>query len=312
MRVVCGDEQRGRSQSGSLARLFLSVICLLGLAVVWQAETGTVFSQEGDSSEERAALEVPHCTISLIDRVTLAADRAGVLGQVPFEEGDEVPAGTLVAQLINNEAAARLQLATLAAQSEIAILVAEKTRDVAEAELQQAQFLNQRQPVYTEFEMRRLKLTLDQTVLEREKAVHEQHLKRVEQEVAQAQLAQHDVKSTFAGTVVRVFKQQGEAVQQGEPLLEIASNKRLRIEGYVPVLEVHQLRVGDEVRVELDDNSFEIPPLTGKLRFIDLTVQSVTQEVRVWAEVDNSEQILKPGQLATMRVYSRTQSTGTE
>ncbi len=308
MQMECGNLRRGVTQSGQFARVLLGMVCLLGLAVGGLAGAGTALSQEGKVSEKGAALEVPHCTISLIDRVTLAADRAGVLGLVPFEEGDEVPTGTLVAQLINNEAAARLELATLAAQSEIAILVSEKTRDVAEAELQQAEFLNQRQKVYTEFEMRRLRLTLDQTVLEREKAIHEQHLKRLEQDVAQAQLNQHDVKSTFAGTVVRVFKQRGEAVQQGEPLLEIASDKRLRIEGYVPVREVRQLRVGDEVQVELDDNSFEAPPVTGKLRFIDLTVQSVTQEVRIWAEVDNSEQILKPGQLATMRVVSRSQA----
>ena len=252
--------------------------------------------------EPKGEILVRHCTISLIDHVTLAADRAGILGQVPFEEGDEVAEKALVAQLINDEAAARLELSVSAAESDIGIRLAEKTRDVAEAELRQAELLNQTRQVYTEFEMRRLRLTLDQTILEREKAVHEQRLKSLEQAVAQAQLKSHDVVSTFGGMVVRVFKKRGEAVQQGEPLLEIASDKRLRIEGYLPVEEARLLKPGDEVLVELDGETPAKAPVRGRLRFVDVSVQRVTQEVRIWAEVDNTDRILKPGQQATLRI----------
>ena len=294
--------QQGTSPTGGTVRMILCVICLGVCGLGTSAWHGTTRAQDEPARQAARTLEVPHCTISLIDRVTLAADRAGVLGRLPYEEGDEVTANQLVAQLINNEAVTRLELASVAAQSEIAIRVAEKTRDVAEAELLQAEDLNHRREVYTEFELRRLRLNLDQTILEREKAIHEQQLKQLEQAVTQSQLDQHDVKSTFSGTVVRVFKQVGEAVQQGEPLLEIASDKRLRIEGYVPLNQIRPLHVGDEVEVELDDNSSASPPVTGKLRFIDLTVQSVTQEVRIWAELNNTAQTLKPGQIATMRI----------
>jgi len=305
MQQLNGTLKQWALQTGGAVRVMIIVICLGSSGLGGPSWSGIACSQEKPSGKAPSVLEVPHCTISLIDRVTLAADRAGILGLLPYEEGDEVAAEKLVAQLINQEAAARLELASVAADSEIAIRVAEKTRDVAEAELLQAEDLNRKREVYTAFEIRRLRLNLDQTVLEREKAVHEQELKRLEQAVAQAQLEQHDVKSTLAGTVVRVFKQVGEAVQQGEPLLEIASDKRLRIEGYVPVREVRQLRIGDEVQVELSDDTIAGPALTGKLRFIDLTVQSVTQEVRIWAEVDNTTQTLKPGQLATMRIRIR-------
>ena len=305
MQLSDGTLKQWAFQTSGTLRVMIFVICLGSSGLGGPSWSGIACSQEKPSGKAASVLEVPHCTISLIDRVTLAADRAGILGLLPYEEGDEVAAEKLVAQLINQEAAARLELATVAADSEIAIRVAEKTRDVAEAELLQAEDLNRKREVYTAFEIRRLRLNLDQTVLEREKAVHEQQLKRLEQAVAQAQLEQHDVKSTLTGTVVRVFKQVGEAVQQGEPLLEIASDKRLRIEGYVPVREVRQLRIGDEVQVELSDDTIAGSPLTGKLRFIDLTVQSVTQEVRIWAEVDNTTQTLKPGQLATMHIRIR-------
>ena len=305
MQLSDGTLKQWAFQTSGTLRVMIFVICLGSSGLGGPSWSGIACSQEKPSGKAASVLEVPHCTISLIDRVTLAADRAGILGLLPYEEGDEVAAEKLVAQLINQEAAARLELATVAADSEIAIRVAEKTRDVAEAELLQAEDLNRKREVYTAFEIRRLRLNLDQTVLEREKAVHEQQLKRLEQAVAQAQLEQHDVKSTLTGTVVRVFNQGGEAVQQGEPLLEIASDKRLRIEGYVPVREVRQLRIGDEVQVELSDDTIAGSPLTGKLRFIDLTVQSVTQEVRIWAEVDNTTQTLKPGQLATMHIRIR-------
>ncbi|MBL4884982.1 MAG: hypothetical protein JKY95_10670, partial [Planctomycetaceae bacterium] len=42
----------------------------------------------------------------------------------------------------------------------------------------------------------------------------------------------------------------------------------------------------------------------GKIRFIDGSATPVTQQVRVWAEVYNTDRLLLPGLRATMEIQS--------
>lgn len=245
-------------------------------------------------------LRIPHCTVSLIDEVTLAAGRSGLLSQVLYREGDQVEAKTLVAQLANEEAAAQEALADYAAKSDIAIRLAEKICDAAETELQNGYSLNERRQVLTEFEIRRLELAFEQAKLEVEQATHDRELKNLERGVAHAQTRAHDIRSTFAGTVVQVFKDAGEAVQQGEPLLRIVNDQRLKIEGFAPAAAARQLKVGQPARIEITSPEGKSSFIQGRLKFVDISIQPVTQEVRLWVEVDNKEGHLKSGQIVAL------------
>ena len=43
-------------------------------------------------------------------------------------------------------------------------------------------------------------------------------------------------------------------------------------------------------------------PATGKIVFIDSVVQPVTQQVRIWADVENTDELLLPGLTAVMSI----------
>lgn len=255
-----------------------------------------LIAQENSHSESQVT--VRNCTVSFVEHVTLSVDRPGIIGKVLSEEGDHILEGSLMAQLDNKEAATKYELAKLAAKNEIQIRLAEATRQVAEVELKQAELLNRNQQVITEFEIRRLKLTLDQAELQRNQAIHEQQLKIQEEAVSLAQLKMHDVHAPFAGTVVRVFKHPGESIQQGEPLVELVNSQYLRVEGYIPLQESLKIKTGQTVTIKLEEGS--APLGQGNLHFIDLSVQSVTQEVRIWSKVNNDKGKLTSGQIVTM------------
>jgi multidrug efflux pump subunit AcrA (membrane-fusion protein) len=81
----------------------------------------------------------------------------------------------------------------------------------------------------------------------------------------------------------------------------------VRIEGYVPVEQVWQLKVGQPVRVQLDLGGDQKLPMeqeifTGTLGFVDVTVQSVAGTVRIWAEIENRKELLKDGLSARMSI----------
>lgn len=281
------------------------VSSLLGMTLALQASIA--FADQPQTEETSTVVEVPGCTFTLVDHVTLAAERAGVIREIGVAEGDTIGNDELVARLASEEASAHLRLARLAAESDIAIRLAEKTQAVARTELQQAEELNKRRQIYTEFELRRLRLTLDKTILEAQQAEHDRELRTLEEAVAAATLRSFDIRSTFAGTVVQVFRRPGEAVQQGEPIARIVNAGRLKVEGFAPVQQTRDFHPGQKVSVVLNDVSPAVV-LRGRLRFVDVSVQSVTQEVRIWAEVDNSAGLARPGLSATLRIHPDTPS----
>jgi len=249
-------------------------------------------------------IDIQECTINLIDKVTLAVDKPGIIGKVVVKEGDLVLAKSLVVQLKNEEAQAQVNLAIKAKEVTAEVDIAKKNNEVANKELERAVKINQSSKAITEHELNRLQLAVDQTNLEIEKAEDERTLKALEYTVAMARLKAHDVDSTISGVVVRIYKSAGEAVQQGDPLCEIVNDERLRIEGYVPVSLLHKLTRGQKVTVAMKINSEQTQvEAEGVLDFIDIVVQPVTREVRVFAEVKNLDHKLKPGLRASMKIH---------
>lgn len=275
------------------------------LAITFTLQKSIAMAAPSQTEETSATREIPDCTFTLVDHVTLAAERAGVIREIRVAEGDRIGNDELVARLASEEASAHLRLARLAAESDIAIRLAEKTQSVAFTELQQAEELNKRRQIYTEFELRRLRLTLDKTILEAQQAEHDRELRTLEEAVAAATLRSFEIRSTFAGTVVQVFRRPGEAVQQGEPIARIVNTGRLKVEGFAPVQQISDFHPGQKISVVANDVSPAVV-LQGQLRFVDVSVQSVTQEVRIWAEVDNSAGLARPGLSATLRIHSDT------
>lgn len=116
---------------------------------------------------------------------------------------------------------------------------------------------------------------------------------------AKAELEVLQLKAPRNGIVTRAFKQTGEGAQSGEKILEIVSTQRIRAEVKVPAIAAARLKVGLPITVVVEQPTGETPmseeryPAT--LKFIDPTIIQVGQEVRIWAELDNSHGKLREG-----------------
>jgi hypothetical protein len=122
------------------------------------------------------------------------------------------------------------------------------------------------------------------------------------------------VKSPIAGVVEQRYKDVGEWVQPGEPIMQVIRMDQLRIEGFLPADEVFPTDVvNKDVSVEVvfkksadDAGNQLLEPFAGKLTFVSNQVQA-GGEYKVWAEVKNRQTpegqwVLRPGMVATMKI----------
>jgi macrolide-specific efflux system membrane fusion protein len=150
------------------------------------------------------------------------------------------------------------------------------------------------------------RLTVQKNQLEAEQAEHEHQvalleLKAQENEftAARAQVARRRVVAPFDGVIVQIYVRRGEWVEPGQKALRIVNVDRLKAEGFVPAAGAVAELSGKSVSLEVDGLSPQ-RSLGGTIAFVSPEVDPITGQVRVWAEIDNHEGKLRPGQSARM------------
>jgi len=302
---------------------------------------------EGPASGELRVLTIPGCTIRFVNKSTYATARPGIIADLPFEEGDRVPAGSLIVRLRDEVAEANYKLRAQQAAITTAILIAEKEQMATSMELADKQKANKvyrasvpddtYSPPFPQSEIRRLEVINEARILQVQQAEEELGLNQVAKEQAEAELETYRVHADFGGLVTHVEKNVGEAVNLGDEIMTIVDTSRVRVEGNIPYADARRLQVGDPVYIQLvlpEDfsdrtavnfqNSFDGPPpvtppnrkplpeeqevFTGRIGFIDVETKGDTglvNEVRLWAEVKNRDNILLEGLPAVMKVQVR-------
>ncbi len=264
-------------------------------------------SPAGGSSTNPDKIVLRQCRIKLIDRVILASDQPGILEYVEPEEGDLVRAGQVVAKLKDDVARAAYEIAKKKAENDVQVRYARKAAELAQAEFMKAMEANRQVPgAVPDIEVRRLKLAWEKSRLSIELADHEFAVAALEAKQAEAQLEMYRIKAPWDGIVTQIYKRKGEAVRQGDPILEMARTDRVRVEGRVSINDVWRVKPGMAVQVQLDIPGIDLPEehqvFEGRVVFVDVAVQPVTRDVRVWARVANHDNILKDGLTATMTI----------
>lgn len=255
----------------------------------------------------RKPIELTRCRIKLIDKVTLASDRPGILRFVEPKEGSPVKRDQPVAGLLDDVARAKFDRASKEAENDIEIRFSKKAAEVAKNELEQALLANRRVPgAIPGIEISRLRLAAEKSELQIEQAEHSLEISRLVLEEASAELKTYEIPAPFSGIVTRVYKRKGEAVRQGDPIMEIVNTERIRAEGHVDFSEIENVRVGDSVEVYLDipdvDLDVEKEKFTGRIVFIDVEVEPVRRRVKIWAELVNRDGMLRAGLTARMKI----------
>ncbi|HLJ11012.1 MAG TPA: HlyD family efflux transporter periplasmic adaptor subunit, partial [Planctomycetaceae bacterium] len=245
--------------------------------------------------------------VKLLDEVVLSFERAGILSLLPIREGDQVHEGQLVAMLKDDVARAALAVAEQEASSDVDIRFAQKASEVAQAEYDKIMEANRRFPgTVPDVEVRRARLAADKTVLEIEKATHTRAVHLLKRDEAAVQLETYKIEAPFDGFVTRVHFSKGASVRPGDSVIELVSTKRVRVEGYVAVSDLGAVRPGSKVSVRLEspDTSAEGAKISypGKIVFVDVKSRPVEHTVRVWAEVENLENMLRAGLTPSMTI----------
>jgi macrolide-specific efflux system membrane fusion protein len=76
---------------------------------------------------------------------------------------------------------------------------------------------------------------------------------------------------------------------------------RLKAEGFVAAAQASTDVIGKSVALEVDETQGQ-KPAAGTLVFVSPEMDPITSQVRVWAEIDNREGRLRPGQPVKMTI----------
>ncbi len=284
------------------------------LVIGFTASGSVCFAQETLTSSGNGVIRVPNCSMEPLYRAKVASDRPGVLAELKLEEGDPVKSGQVVARLRDDVARATVAIAKKQAENDIEVRLAQKTSEVAKAELEQAKQMNAGPglQVVTRYELRRLQLSAEQTELQIEQAENELEVRKLQLIEAIERLKEYLVISPIDGMVTRRFLTSGESVQQGGNIVEVTNFKILKVIGNIEVVDAFKIKVGDPVIVRLEDPTISAridnATFNGKIRFIDGSVSPIAQKVRIWAEVENPEGLLLPGLRAVMEIRPTTRT----
>ncbi len=245
------------------------------------------------------------CTIQLIDVVTLAAERPGILENDTPEEGTFVEAGQVVAGLKDDVAQATYDKELEKSTNDVHVRYAVKSSEFADADLAMSVKANSKViGTVPEAELAKQQLAAEKATLQIEQAQFEQRVAQLTVRESLKALKTYKVTAPFNGVVSKVYQRKGEAVQQGTPILEVLSIDRVKVEGYISIPDAFHVKTGDTVQVQLDAGDLDIPfknkVLSGKVKMVDTTFSPIIGSVKVIAEIPNLDRILRPGLNAKM------------
>jgi len=265
----------------------------------------------GDPATETEVLVIEDAQVKLIEQVRVPAREAGVLVELDVKEGDVVKCASRLG-LIDDElilvqkesAQLEHQVAKLQSENDVDQRYAKKSLEVAGSELTRSIDSNE---IYEDSvsltEIERLRLVVDRSDLSLEQSQRDMNLAKITERIkdravfaATSRAARCQVSAPINGMVVELFANRGEWLQPGDPVARIVNLDRLRVEAYVDGKkhgrELDGCRVQFTVILPPGDREEEF---TGHVSFVSPELQPVTGQTRIWAEVENREMNLRPG-----------------
>jgi macrolide-specific efflux system membrane fusion protein len=255
--------------------------------------------------------------VTLIDEVEVPAREAGILEKALVREGGTVKTGDLLAtiddnraKLARNRAEIELRAAKHRAGNDVPIRLAEKIRAVAIAELKRAEGSQNRvAKSISQSELDRLRLAVERATLEIENARHEFDAAKLAVELTENELCVADddvarcrVLSPIDGVVVQVYRKRSEWVQPGDVLFRVVRMDRLRLEGLLDVKFVTNDLLDRKATFRLNMPEGGELQLPAQIVFVHPEVNKINGQVRIWAEVENFDGVLRPGLVGALTI----------
>ena len=231
---------------------------------------------------------VANCTVAVAEDPIISAEVEGVLTEMPAKVGHLVNKGDVLARVdpiqakLNLDAAnAKLTVAKRTAESRVDEEYAERALRVSIAVYKASEAANEQQPgAVPQMEMEKKRLLWDQSFFGKKKAEMDHGIALLEVIVAEAQVnasteavSRHDIKSPVDdATVVDVFRNMGEWVKAGDPVMRIVQMDPLHIEGFVDLSQARQSEIAADQPVEVHVEGLS-GPIQGKIIFVNPETQ---------------------------------------
>jgi macrolide-specific efflux system membrane fusion protein len=297
-------------------RKFISTSLLI--VAVFCAVPSAVTAKPAAAADANASkpIEVQSTVLRLLEEAEVPGQEAGVITNVAVREGQRVKQGELLAQiddqvakLAADAAKAKYDIAKAKATNDVRLRFAQKSTEVAEAELRRStESIERFAKSVSQSQLDVEQLTVQKNKLEAEQATHEQEIATLEMRqqeselnAARTQIARRRIVAPFDGVIVQIYARKGEWAEPGQKVLRIVNVDRLKAEGFIRAEDAKAQMVDRPIRLTIEPGG-EQNTFSGKIVFVSPEVDPITGQVRIWAEIDNRDGRLRPGQPARMVV----------
>ncbi len=266
--------------------LILVVAIVLGGILGWQAFIGSMI-RKGMSAAARAPQTVSTVTaaktswqgqihavgsLRALRGADLSAQASGVVDEIEFESGNDVPAGKLLLRLKPNDDFAKLEQLQAAAELAAQTLKRDQEQFAAQA-ISQA--------------------TIDTDVSTLKSA-------RAQVAAQQALIEEKIVKAPFAGRLGIRQVDLGQYLTAGTTVVTLQALDPILVDFYVPQQALGRLKVGQTAVATVD--TYPGARFAGVIESINSKVDTVSRNVQVRASFRNADKRLVPGMFADVAV----------
>jgi len=236
-------------------------------------------------------------TLDAEDQVQVAAEVAGLIQQIKFEEGQEVKQGDILVILDPTNFKLSLDNTKALLERAQANLSLAKYNYELKKSLYEKKFIPEQelQDFSTQLERARAELTSAS-------AAYQIAQKALENSVIKAPVDKDDKNYTWE--VQRKLISIGEYVNPGKPVVELVNRMTLKLRFTVPEQDAGYLTAGKKVNFSvpaISKNEFE-----ADIFYVSPAATENTRVITVKARFDNIERLLRPGYSANVRFIAQT------
>jgi membrane fusion protein, multidrug efflux system len=284
--VSTTDTVTPRAMIKPLVIMVIVVAVVLGIVLAWQLFMGkmgkkymaaaasapqTVSTMVAATAEWQPSIQSTG-TLRAVRGADLSAQAAGVVEQISFDSGNEVPAGKVLLRLNPNDDYAKL--AQLQAAAELADQTLKRDQEQFAAEAIS-------------------KANID-TDVSSQKSAHAQVTAQ------QALIEEKIVKAPFAGRLGIRQIDLGQYLTAGTTIVTLQALDPILIDFYVPQQALAQMKVGQSVTAAID--TYPGKSFVGAVESINSKVDPASRNVQVRASFRNAERRLVPGMFASVSI----------
>ena len=213
------------------------------------------------------------------ENILIYPEYSGILTSVKVDEGEKVSKGQVLATI--DDGGLKNQLAQLEAQARLAKTTYERQQRLWEQNIgSEIQYLEAK----TNYEA--LESSVNQL---------------------KSQLAKTVVRAPFSGVIDDVMSEQGEVVNPGQnQLFRLISLDKMYVEADVPENYLRKIRKGTDVKVQISSVGKEFE---GKVSQVGNNINPNNRTFRIEVAVPNEKGMIKPNQIATIKLNDYTSET---